>query len=482
MTLTSALNSAKSVFSNTGEQSSVISKNIANASNESYVKRYTNIATSGNGATVVSIGRAENAILQNQMFLSSSESAGQETLLDGLKQLKSILGGNDYELSPATYLSKFFDSLQQFAAKPGDTSLAQTAISTAQDIVNSLNRSSASIQTIREQADSDISSSVTKLNALLDNLKDVNDRVISLTSTGGDPNDALDQRDKIISDISQYVGVTIQKRPNNDVALYTADGTTLFETIPRTVSFAPQSTYDAGTVGNAVYIDGTAVQLGVGGDTSARGSIAANLQLRDEIAPVFQSQFDEIARGLITVFDDSGVPGLFAWSEGTTPVPLPGTALPDGQIQPGLASLISINTDYLSSAGGDPMRLRDGNSVDQNPDDNAGFSDLLFSYLDAMQGNMDFDPLAQVNESTSLLNFSTGSIGWLEDYRSSATSASENKTAMLLRSSDAYSSKTGVSLDEELTLLLDIEQSYKAASKLLTTIDEMLKSLIAAAG
>nr|MBP8938800.1 hypothetical protein [Agrobacterium sp.] len=34
------------------------------------------------------------------------------------------------------------------------------------------------------------------------------------------------------------------------------------------------------------------------------------------------------------------------------------------------------------------------------------------------------------------------------------------------------------SLDEELSLLMDIEQSYKAATKLVTTVDEMLKSLM----
>jgi flagellar hook-associated protein 1 FlgK len=52
---------------------------------------------------------------------------------------------------------------------------------------------------------------------------------------------------------------------------------------------------------------------------------------------------------------------------------------------------------------------------------------------------------------------------------------------MLSRSTEAYSNSTGVNLDEELILLLDVEQSYKAASKLLSTIDEMLATLMEAA-
>jgi flagellar hook-associated protein 1 FlgK len=48
----------------------------------------------------------------------------------------------------------------------------------------------------------------------------------------------------------------------------------------------------------------------------------------------------------------------------------------------------------------------------------------------------------------------------------------------LSRSDEAYSNETGVNLDEELTLLLDIEQSYKAATKILNVIDEMFQSLL----
>ncbi|MNL65700.1 flagellar hook-associated protein FlgK [compost metagenome] len=52
---------------------------------------------------------------------------------------------------------------------------------------------------------------------------------------------------------------------------------------------------------------------------------------------------------------------------------------------------------------------------------------------------------------------------------------------MQMRAKEAYANATGVNLDEELILLLDIEQSYKAATKLLSTIDEMLSSLMQAA-
>jgi len=41
---------------------------------------------------------------------------------------------------------------------------------------------------------------------------------------------------------------------------------------------------------------------------------------------------------------------------------------------------------------------------------------------------------------------------------------------------------TAVSLDEELALLLDLEQSYKASAKLVAAVDEMIAALLQAAG
>ncbi|MGF0537365.1 flagellar hook-associated protein FlgK [Agrobacterium sp. ES01] len=485
MTLTSAINSAKNVFSNTGEQSAVISKNIANSSDPNYVKRTTVSYGTLSGSTQVSTERATNGLLQSQMFMAQSESSGQQTLVDGLEQLKSVLGGNEYELSPSTYLSKFYDSLQNFATKPGEVAMAQTAISAAGDVVNSLNTATKAVQDLREQADQDISDSVTDLNALLSQLETLNNKVISITTVGGDPSDALDLRDGVISDISQIVGINVQTRDKGDVVLYTTDGTTLFETIPRTVTFTPQTFYDAGVSGNPVMVDGTRVNIGVGGDTSAQGSIAAQLQIRDEIAPVFQSQLDEVARGLITIFSETDPslvnpdePGLFTWSGGTS--------LTAGTIEPGLAGTIAVSTAVQSSAGGDPMLLRDGGingaAYIHNTGGAAGYTDQLNDFLDGMTGDMIFDAAAQIDDNTSLMSFSTSSVGWLEEYRSGASNGAETKTAMLLRAEEAYSNKTGVSLDEELSLLLDVEQSYKAATKLLNAVDEMLQSLLAVAG
>lgn len=481
MSLTSALNTAQSIFNNTGTQSSIVSNNISNAGNKDYVRRQAMLTTSLNGAQVVKISRAQEDALLKQYLKASSQDSAQQTLLSGLEDLKSIMGGNDNETSPEVALRTFRDKLGTFRATPGDLIAAQGAITAAQDVVTSLNNASKAVQQQRADADKQIKNQVDSLNSLLKQFETANNAVKKATSANEDPSSALDEREKVLKQINQIVGVSTATRANNDMVLYTADGTTLFETIPRTVSFEPTQSYAASTTGNKVYVDGVAVNMGSGSTTSAQGSLASLLQIRDDIAPKFQSQLDETARGLVNLYQEAGAPGLFVWTD-----PATGTAgglPPAGLIVNGIAGTIAVNKSVVTSGtpAGDPMRLRDGNingGPPKNTTNSSGYTAELDRLYTSMDSGIAFDPKTGLDSNVSILTFATNSIGWLEQNRSNATTAAENTQAAAARTDEAYSNETGVNLDEELTLLLDIEQSYKAATKILNAVDEMLKALL----
>lgn len=479
MSLTSALNTAQSIFNNTGAQSSIVSNNISNAGNKDYVRRQAMLSTSLGGAQVVKISRAQEDALLKQYLKAASQDSAQQTLLGGLEDLKSIMGGNDNETSPETALRTFRDKLGTFRATPGDLIAAQGAITAAQDVVTSLNNASKAVQQQRADADKQIKNQVDSLNSLLKQFETANNAVKKATAGNEDPSSALDEREKVLKQISQIVGVSTVQRPNNDMALYTADGTTLFETIPRSVSFEPTQSYAASTVGNKVYIDGVAVNMGSGSTTNAQGNMASLLQIRDDIAPTFQSQLDEVARGLVNLYQEDGNPGLFVWTQANGTA---GGVPPAGTVIDGIAGTIAINDRVVTSKGGDPMRLRDGNinaaSTPANPTGSSGYTAELDRLYTAMDSGIAFDPTTGLDSNVSILTYATNSLGWLEQNRSNATTAAENTSAAAARTDEAYSNETGVNLDEELTLLLDIEQSYKAATKILNAVDEMLKALL----
>ncbi|NBB48625.1 flagellar hook-associated protein FlgK [Rhizobium sp. CRIBSB] len=484
MSLASSLNTANSIFRNTSQQTSVLSTNIANDGNENYVRRQAVVVQTVYGASTVQNERSQQMALLRQMSSSTSQQGAQSALLEGLTTLSDAFGGNEYQLSPSSYLANLQSSLQSFASLPGEYALASTVVTDAIDVANSLNNATATTQEVREDADAQIFEEVQTLNKLLAEFKIVNDTVVRQTATGGNADDYLDRRDTLLKEISQIVGVSVNMRENSDMVLYTSDGTTLFETDPREVTFVRTFTYDSTVSGNAIFIDGTAVRAGVGGNTDGQGSLAALVQLRDVVAPTFQTQLDEIARGLIEAFQetDAGganeLPGLFTWPGGTIP--------PTGTVQPGLAALIQVNPAVRSDASGDPMLIRDGGingaAYVKNTAASSGFTDLINSYVDELAANRSFSADADLKTDASVLSFASNSIGWLEELRSNATTANENKQALYERTFQTYSAKTAVSLDEELSLLLDVEQSYKAAAKLVSTVDDMLKAVLEMAG
>jgi flagellar hook-associated protein 1 FlgK len=481
MSLASALNTTKSTLSNTALQSGVVSTNISNASSADYNRRTaittTNMST---GAIVVKIERTEDTALLKQTLAATSDDAGKQAFLDGMNSLSVVLGGEEYTAAPATYLAALQKALQTAAASPSDVTLASAAVSASSDVANALNTSTQAVQQLRTDADSEISTTVAKLNQLLSDFEQANSAVRSATAAGTDPNNALDQREGLLKQISGIVGISTSVRSDNDMAIYTSDGTTLFETRPRQVSFNSLAAYDANTTGGSIYIDGVAIKTGAGSNTNSKGSLPALLQLRDEVYPTYQTQLDEIARSVMKTFaeTDAGgnsVAGLFTTRDGSV---VDFDADPPTAI-PGLAGLVTVSPDATAT----PVKLRDGSIAGETPntENSSGYSDLLYKYAAGLNAQMDFDPAAGISTNVSLLSFATDSAGFVEEYRSNATSAAESTSAMLNKSKEAYSNSTGVNLDEELIQMLDIEQSYKAAAKLMSTIDDLLKTLMEAA-
>jgi flagellar hook-associated protein 1 FlgK len=221
---------------------------------------------------------------------------------------------------------------------------------------------------------------------------------------------------------------------------------------------------------------------------ASSGKLVALASVRDDTAVTYQSQLDEIARGLIDAFketDQSGsalpdMPGLFTWP-GAPAFP------PRGSIQTGLAATISINASVDPAQGGDPSLLRDG-AISGNPayayntTGAAGFSDRLQALVDQANATASFDPAAQAGTSVTISQFAASSAAWLEAARKSAGSESEYRSTLLDRSNEALSKISGVNLDEEMTNMLELERSYQASSRVISSINDMFETLLQAVG
>ena len=484
MSLTSALTIAQQSLQTTSKQTSVLSRNIADASNPDYARRTAVVVSSAPGARSVEIQRAANALLFRQNLSAQSAWSGQSTLYSGIDRLAVAVNGVDNASSASTAIGNLQNALQLYAATPSNQNLGSSVIDAAQQVVRALNDGTNAIQDFRTQADGEISTAVDDLKSLLSQFQDANKAVISATRSGTDASDALDQRDALLKKIADYVPVSTFTRGDNDMVITTKDGTTLFETIPRSVSFTPSPGYAAGVAGNTVYIDNVPVSVGSGGNASADGKIAGLITLRDGVAATMQSQLDETARGLITAFAETApslpnATGLFTWS-GAPAVP------PAGTLVNGLAGSISVNAAMDPSVGGNVTLLRDGGANGAayvaNTSGGASYADLLIGYGDKLDQPMAFDPSAGITTASSVADYSANAIGWFESVRQQASTNADTKEALATRTAEALSNDTGVNVDQEMSLLLDLEHTYQASARMMKTVDDMLSALLDAVG
>jgi flagellar hook-associated protein 1 FlgK len=484
MSLSSALSIAQSSLLTTSRQTTIVSRNVADASNPDYTRRIANVVSTTPGARSVDIQRAINEQLFRQNLSALSAWAGQGALSDGMDQLELSVNGVDNASSASTAIGNLQQALQLYATSPSNQNLATSVIDAARQVVRSLNDGSKAIQDFRTRTDGQIATAVNDLNSLLSQFQDVNKAIVAGSHSGSDVSDQLDQRDALLKKISEYVPISTFTRGDNDMVITTGDGTTLFETIPRSVTFSPSAGYAAGAAGNAVYIDNVPISAGSGGDTNAGGKLAGLLQLRDGVASTMQSQLDEVARGLIAAFAETApaqpnATGLFTWS-GAPAIPAAGTLVD------GLAGEISINAAIDPNTGGDPTLLRDGGANGAayvaNTTGGASYADLLIAYGDRLDQPMTFDPAAGITASVGVTGYAASSIGWFEGVRQQASTAADAKEALANRTAEALSNATGVNVDTEMSLLLDLEHTYQASARILTSVNQMLDALMAAVG
>jgi flagellar hook-associated protein 1 FlgK len=497
MTLASALGIANTSFRTIGAESANIANNIANANTPGYSAEVANLATTSyNGVQLISITRDANAALTQQVQTTTSDSAMQSAIATGVAALAQTVsdsssatstGALSNGASPAALLANFQSALTTYESAPNSLISAQAAVSAAQTLAGSLNSASQTVTQVRTQADSQIATDVASVNSLLNKFETVNNSIITGLGTGANVGALQDQRDQLVAQISKYIGVSTSINGNGSMAIFTDGGQTLFQTAPYDLSFQPSGEMGAGIAGNQVLINGQPITGSSTNTPIQSGEIAGLIDLRDTIAPQYQTQLDQFAGNLITAFQETdqstsatglpAEPGLFT-AAGLTGVP-------SSSDFTGLASSITVNASVDPTQGGDPTLLRDGGISDTSNNDytynttgDSGYTGRLQQLISGLGANMTFSSSADLPTDTSLSGFAQASVSWVQAQNQTASSNSSYQQSLLSQASSALSNATGVNLDSELTNMLTIESSYTASAKLLTSVNDMLTSLL----
>ena len=488
MGLSTTLNIAQAALTTNAALTTLVSRNIAGVNDPNYSSRSADLISTPYGSQVGPIRAATDDALFYHLLQAKSDSAASSAVSTGLDKINETLGlstATTTDTSPATMLAGLTSALQQYAASPVDTSLGQATVTAAQKLAANLNTASATVQSVRADADKGIATAVTTINSLLKQFGEANNAVIAATSAGGDASDALDQRKEVLSELSEQIGITTATTGNGGLAIYTDGGATLYQGTARSVTFSPNSTYVQGLKGNAVMVDGVPVTGTDAIMATKSGKIAGLTQMRDTTSVAYGNQLDQIANTLISDFSESdqtggGAPtvaGLFT-AAGSTALPTSIT---------GLASQIAVASSVDPSQGGSVTLLRDGGigaagngAYTANTTGAASYSAHLTALIGTLDTSQSFDPTSGGAASGTLADYAASSVGWFETTRQDASTTSTNKAAVVTQTTTNLSSATGVNLDEQLSKMLDLEHSYQASAELMTTVKSMLDALLSA--
>ncbi|MGV3575612.1 MAG: flagellar hook-associated protein FlgK [Devosia sp.] len=324
MGLTVAIGNALSGLKASQTALEVISRNISNAGTPGYHKQTLNVVEVGRGdnsyVRAGNVDRAFDSILQNYYTKQVPETAYSVTRGTFLDRMQTALGKPGSAGSLDTMLGKLQTSLDALGTSPDNYATRADVVTKATDMANTLNRLSQEVQAMRRETETRMASTVDQVNSMLTSLRDVN---LVLADYGVDQNtrnSLLDQRDRLVSGLSETMDLRVDYNPDGTVRLATRSGAALLDVKPSLLVFeqagslTPTTEFNIDDSKNGVgkliieTPNGTRIDLVKDGAIRS-GSLGALIELRDTTLQDAQRQLDDIAASLSQVFSSVQEPG-----------------------------------------------------------------------------------------------------------------------------------------------------------------------------
>ncbi|MBN9601873.1 MAG: flagellar hook-associated protein FlgK [Afipia felis] len=328
MGLTQALATAMSGLRANQAALTLVSSNVANVETPGYVRKSVNqvqttTGTGSAGVTVTGVNRELDVYVQKQVLTETSGASYASTLANALQRLQGIYGDPSSDTTLEAAFNQLTAALQALSTTSDSPAARTTAVNAAQSLAQMLNSASAGIQSLRADAESSIKSSVDAANNAMKQIATINNQLLGTTGDDAAAASLLDQRDQYVAQLSQLMDIRVITNDRNQVTVFTNSGVQLVGSEAATISFDAQGTVTPNTTWSSDPSKSTLGTLTLtfphGGDidliatNSIRsGSIAANLQLRDQTLVQAQAQIDQLAASMASALSDKVTSGTKA--------------------------------------------------------------------------------------------------------------------------------------------------------------------------
>ena len=440
------------------------SQNLANANTPGYSRQRANLEAVlpaervmgtyiGRGVTLGSVTQVRDRFLEAQLPAALAGAASSSAEASVLTSIATLDPANTSGLTPA--LSSFYSSLRALAQNPSDPSLRQAVVSSSQQLARTFNATSADLSSARAGADSSLQSELPNANTLAAQLADLNARVRTARAAGGEPNDLLDARQKAQDALVSLTGATIVTDQEGNANAQLPGGEFLvFAESAGTLSALPDPTNGGLVALQLTRTDGSGpVTL----TSQPGGKLGGLIAGRDGALKTAQTQLDQLAFDLGSALN-AVHQGGFAL-DGSTGRDL----FTLGATSSGAAATISVN----ASVAANPSLLAAASTAAAVPGDATALNALVATETQTLSGGL-------TAESTlaSLVSQYGSASGAAQAY-------SDHDGGVLQNLQTLRESTSGVSVDEELVELTKAQRGFEALSKVITTTDQMLQTLLA---
>lgn len=206
--------------------------NIANANTPGYTRQQVELSTAGGqstgsgffgrGVDVTTVSRITNSFLTREASLSKSIAARDTARLEQLQRLEQSFTPGEGGLGYAA--GEMLNAFVDVANRPQDTSARQVVLARAEELASRFRASGEQLDALQSGVTQDLRNSVSELNAMAKSVADINRQIAGTQGTGHTPNDLLDQRDLLISKISEIVQVTTVPAGDGSVGVFLGGG------------------------------------------------------------------------------------------------------------------------------------------------------------------------------------------------------------------------------------------------------------------
>lgn len=290
----------------------VIGNNIANVATEGYHRQRIELSPSppareggllfGTGVDVDGITRLIDQLLDHEITRQNSYLEQVERELATLQTVESALGELSTDQSGLNAaIDKFFRSLQELSAHPGDGIWQNQVVSDAEAMASQFRTMGEFLTNLDTQLQLETANSVEKINALTAEIGQLNDRIQQVEIGGGAANNLRDKRDQLISEVAALVNVDTHERPYGVVDVIIAGipvvmGTTIIE--------LEAGLNDSGKMGISVK-DADNYITRISG-----GTVGGLLALKNTLVSDVRTKFDSLAAAIIRKINQYHVQGV----------------------------------------------------------------------------------------------------------------------------------------------------------------------------